>query len=268
VGCLRPRSHSSRRGDESPPSLDRFIRLARALDVPLQRLLTGADRPGTGPKDLAVELRRLGAVDLWMTDALVPGSARRPEEVLALALSGSSPDPRVVEAIPALLSWNEIKPILLRAHGIATKTTYRLAWLADAALSIDRQRGFPGGCHRKTLERFIQIVGLPPQAGPLDDLGRPSESTPKSALWRRWRIGYGVRLDDLARRASELAEFRNGTGPSAATSIGRGRLRLVADRRSAIPNSRRIQSGRSLNVSKRRKARKASSSSKGRDDDE
>lgn len=164
------------------PSLDRFIRLARALDVPLQRLLTGADRPGTGPKDLAVELRRLGAVDLWMTDALVPGSARRPEEVLALALSGSSPDPRVVEAIPALLSWNEIKPILLRAHGIATKTTYRLAWLADAALSIDRQRGFPGGCHRKTLERFIQIVGLPPQAGPLDDLGRPSESTPKSAL--------------------------------------------------------------------------------------
>src|SRR5947207_11652544 len=117
------------------PSLDQFVRLARALDVPLQRLLSGFDRPGVALKDLAVELRQLGATDLWVADAAVPGAARRPEEVIALAVSGSSPDPRVVETLPALLSWNEINPLILKAHGIATKTNYRLAWLADVALA-------------------------------------------------------------------------------------------------------------------------------------
>src|SRR4051794_2741684 len=37
------------------PSLDQFVRLARSLGVPLQRLLTGSNRPGVGLKDLAVD---------------------------------------------------------------------------------------------------------------------------------------------------------------------------------------------------------------------
>src|SRR5579884_1138320 len=42
------------------PTLDQFIKLARALDVPLQRLFHGVDRPGVTPRDLAIELRNLG----------------------------------------------------------------------------------------------------------------------------------------------------------------------------------------------------------------
>src|SRR4051794_8795719 len=61
------------------PSLDQFVRLARALDAPLQRLISGSDRPGVELRDLAVELRRLGAADLWVADSAVPGAARRPE---------------------------------------------------------------------------------------------------------------------------------------------------------------------------------------------
>lgn len=211
------------------PSLDQFMRLARALDVPLQRLLNGQDRPGVALKDLAVELRRLGAVDLWLADAAVPGAARRPEEVIALAVSGGSPDPRVIEALPALMSWNEIDPGILQAHGNATGVAYRLAWLADIALAVDRQRGFPGGCRREWLERFLKMVGPPRPGAPWDDLGRPGESVPRSPVWRRWKIRYGAKLDDFHRRALTLAPAREPGDQWA--KVGRARARLAIKHR-------------------------------------
>jgi transcriptional regulator with XRE-family HTH domain len=191
------------------PSLEQLVRLARALDFPLQRLLTGADRQGVDIKDLAVELRGLGAVDLWVAGAAVPGAARRPEEVIALAVSGGTPDPRVVETLPALLSWNEIHPAVLRGHGIVTRTTYRLAWLADVALALDRQHGFPGGCRRAPLERFLKTVKSPPAGAAWDDLGRPSRDPPRSPVWKRWKVSYDATADEFERRATELAAPRD-----------------------------------------------------------
>jgi transcriptional regulator with XRE-family HTH domain len=211
------------------PSLDQFVRLARALDLPIQRLLTGADRPGVALKDLVVELRELGAVDLWVADAAIPGAARCPEEVIAFAVSGRSLDSRVVETLPALLSWNQINPVLLRAFGIVTKTTYRLAWLAEAALAVERRSGFPGGCRHGQLERFVRLVRLPPREAPWDDLGRPSESPPSSPVWRKWRISYGAKLEDFTRRALALTPRRNLEKQAAAN--GRTRARLVDRKR-------------------------------------
>lgn len=211
------------------PSLDQFVRLARALDVPLQRLLTGADRPGVELKDLAVELRRLGGVDLWVADATVPGAARRPEEVIALAASSGSPDPRVVEVLPALLSWNEISPPLLRAQGIVTRTTYRLAWLADVALTIERQKGFPGGCRKGPLERFLKAVE-PPSEAAWDDLGRPADSPPKYPAWRRWKISYPATPDRFEERARELNGYRQMGGDHHKYRISRrpgGKLAVI-----------------------------------------
>jgi transcriptional regulator with XRE-family HTH domain len=190
------------------PSLDQFVRLARTLDVPIQKLLTGKDRPGIGLKDLAVELRRLGAVDLWVADAIVPGAARRPEEVIALAASGSHPDPRVVETLPTLLSWNALSPPLLRAYGVATRTKHRLAWLADVALTIDRQKGFPGGCQRERLEQFLRTVGSPGREG-WDGLGSPAETPPRFPAWRRWRISYAATPEQFEERARELSKGRS-----------------------------------------------------------
>jgi transcriptional regulator with XRE-family HTH domain len=190
------------------PSLDQFVRLARALDVPLQRLLAGADRPGEELRDLAVELRGLGAVDLWVAEAPVPGAARRPEEILALVLSGPSVDPRIVATIPALLSWNPLDPTILKAHADATQATYRVAWLADVALAIDRQRGFPAGCRRGPLERFLKAAPAPPEGAPWDDLGHPAGHAPASPIWRRWKIRFGATLEDFRRRAADLAALR------------------------------------------------------------
>jgi transcriptional regulator with XRE-family HTH domain len=244
------------------PSLDQFVRLARALDVPLQRLLSGSNRPGVELKDLAVELRQLGATDLWVSDAAVPGAARRPEEVIALAVSGSSPDPRVVETLPALLSWNKINPRILRAHGFATKTNYRLAWLADLALAIERQKGFPGGCRRGPLERFVKSVGLPPQGAPWDDLGSPGEGTPTSPMWRRWKICYGGRVDDFTQRALALASSRE-AGEKAAR-VGDVRSRAIVRQREDSTASSEAGSKRAQVVTKPEKVRRLRDLRKGR----
>ena len=104
------------------PSLDQFIRLARALDIPLQRLISGENWPGEQPRDIAIELHLLGAVDLKISDAVVPGAARRTEETITLAVSGGEPNPRIIETIPAFLSWNKFDPEILRAFGTASKT--------------------------------------------------------------------------------------------------------------------------------------------------
>jgi transcriptional regulator with XRE-family HTH domain len=192
------------------PSLEQLLGIARALDTPLEELFHDDGRAASGLGRLAVELRRLGAWDLWVSDAVVPAAARRPEEVIALAVSGPRPDPRVVATLPALLSWNEIDASMLKIHGRMTRTTYRLAWLADVALAVDRRTSFPGGCRRASLARFLKRTPLPREDSPCDDLGMPSPSPlpSLSPIWRRWKISAGMTLEDFAGRARELAALR------------------------------------------------------------
>jgi transcriptional regulator with XRE-family HTH domain len=190
------------------PTLEQTLRISRALDAPIQRLLTGTNRAGVGLDGLAIELRGLGIVDLWVRDAPIPGAFRRPEEVISLALSGGAPDPRVIEAIPAVLAWADLDPSVLAAHAITTGTTYRLAWLADIALAIDRQSGFPGGCHRGPLEKFLLAVELPDRSAPWDDLGKPGAEPPNSPLARRWRIAYDAAQDQFRSRSESLHSIR------------------------------------------------------------
>jgi transcriptional regulator with XRE-family HTH domain len=194
------------------PSLDQVIRIAGALDIPIQRLLAGADRPGTGLEDIAVELRGLGVADLWVRDARVPGAFRRPEEVIALAVSGQEPDPRIIEAIPAALAWAEIHPVLLRAYATETRTAFRLGWLADVALTIERQGGFPGGCGKEPLARFLKALRLPGERASWDGLGKPADEIPRSPLWRRWKIRYDAHLDAFKARAAHLEGLRGRPG--------------------------------------------------------
>jgi transcriptional regulator with XRE-family HTH domain len=196
------------------PTLDQLLRIARALDLPIQRLLSGSDRPGEGLADIAIELRRLGIEDLWVQGAVVPGAFRRPEEVIALALSAPEPDPRVIEAIPAVLAWNDIDPTLLRAYGSVSGTTARIAWLADIALSIEREGGFPGGCRSGPLDRFLKSLETVRKRMALrtwDDLGKPTSGPPSSPIWKRWHIKYDASLGEFAGRARQLDQLRVGT---------------------------------------------------------
>jgi transcriptional regulator with XRE-family HTH domain len=225
------------------PTLDQFVRIARALDYSIEGLMAGANRPGNELRHMAVELRSLGMVDLWVKDVVVPGAFRLAEELIAMAVAGEGPDPRIVEAIPAVLAWNEIDPILLRAHGLATRprTTRRLAWLADIALAIDRRGGLPGGCRKRPLERFTRMIPVA-AAGPddWDSLGRPMAKLPTSPIWKRWRINYDADIARFEKRARDLDELRRRPG----------------DRRtSRIPRKGSIAGGSSLEEPRERKQR-------------
>jgi transcriptional regulator with XRE-family HTH domain len=192
------------------PGLDHLLRLATALELPLQQFLSGKPRPGGTVREIALELRALGLSDLWVENPVVPGAFRRSEEVVAVAVAGDEPETRIVEGIPAILAWNRWSGRLLRAFGATTrpKTIYRLAWLADAVLAIDTAGGFPGGCPgREDLAAFVKKV-KPPSPGRWDDLGKPASREPTSTLYKRWRINYAADLAVFRQRAEKLVELR------------------------------------------------------------
>lgn len=191
------------------PTLDLLFRITRALDVSIQRLISGSDRPGDQLRDIAIELKNLGIADLWVQDAAVPCAFRRPEEVIVLAIRGE-PDPRVVTALPVVLARNAWDRRVLKAFSRAARplrrVIYRLAWLADIALAIDRRQGFPGGCRTNQLAGLVRSLE-PPREAAWDSLGSPMKDAPRSALWRRWRINYDMSLEEFEARAMALAEL-------------------------------------------------------------
>lgn len=206
------------------PSLRKLLQMARALDLPLQRFLSGSNWPGCELKDIALELRGLGLIDLWVEAATTPGAFRRPEEVVARAVAGPEPQARIVEGIPALLAWNFWHANLLRAYSRLTgrATAYRLAWLADVVLALDRQGGFPGGCPgKKKLAAFVELIDKPTTAR-WDDLGRPALESPTSPLWKRWQINYAADLNTFRQRAEALVSLAKAEGrPSPVLPRGR-----------------------------------------------
>ncbi len=226
------------------PALDQLLRIARALGCSAQKLLSGSDRPGSRLSDIAVELRHLGLVDLWVREPIVPGAFRASEEVIALAVSASEPDPRIVEAIPAILAWNEISPGVLRAYGLLARpsTLRRLAWLADIALAIENRGGFPGGCRSDLLARFLKIVRISGGGkAEWDDLGRPTAKPPTSPIWKRWRINYDANLSVFEQRARQLLDLQSQSqaaasgGPSKRARRG---MRVESARRRTARRSR------------------------------
>jgi transcriptional regulator with XRE-family HTH domain len=190
------------------PTLAHLIRLAHALQVPLQWFLTGSVKPGKEPEDTAFELFNLGVVDLWVGNARVPGAFRPSEQVVALAISGPRPEPRLLWAIPAVLAWNRWDPILLEGYGREGRVLQRLAWLADLAITIHHDQGFPGGCPGEDdLAEFLRRLPLPQSP---DDFGDPSPEEPQNPLWKRWKINYvgSGNMGTFQQRANQLHLLR------------------------------------------------------------
>jgi hypothetical protein len=187
------------------PTLPQLTQFARALDVSVQWFMNGSNRPGLELQDVALELQDLGVADLLVEGARVPGAFRPPEQVIALAVSGNEPEPRIVEAMPAVLAWNRWNLWLLRAY-CATydeRAIGRIAWLADIMLTIDRNQGFPGGCvARKEVARLVRST-KPPETP--DSLGRSCDgSGPLPPISKRWNIAYPASLAVFRKRAEHL----------------------------------------------------------------
>jgi hypothetical protein len=189
--------------------------LARELGVPIQWLLTGTHRPGPELRDVAVELRHLGVVDLFVPDARVPGAFRPPEQLVARILSGRSPDPRLVEAVPAVLAWNAWDGRLLEAYALTydARAAHRIAWLAEVTLTLHRSRPFPGGVAEPlVLQRYVESTPRPEEP---DDLGRPALAEPVPPVSRRWNVTYAATLSTFEERARQLNSLRLKEGPLA-----------------------------------------------------
>jgi hypothetical protein len=188
------------------------VRLAEALHLPLEWFVTGKERPGTALPDIAAELWRLGIVDLIVPQARVPGTDRPAEEVLALAVGTERPEPRVIEALPAVLAWNRWRPGVLEAFARVThpKALTRLGWLTEITFLLDRTGGFPGGLvGADELTEFLTKVDRPHEP---DDLGQPGGPAPDHRAWKYWRITYAVELSAFRERAEGLRSLREAGG--------------------------------------------------------
>jgi transcriptional regulator with XRE-family HTH domain len=193
-------------------SLGEVVRLAEALHVPLEWFVTGKERPGSALPDIAAELWHLGIVDLIVPRARVPGTYRPAEEVLALAVGTERPEPRVIEALPAVLAWNRWRPGLLEAFARVThpKALTRLAWLTEITLFLDRTAGFPGGLvGADELTDFLTKVDPPREP---DNLGQPGAPAADHRVWKYWRITYPVELSAFQERAERLWSLREARG--------------------------------------------------------
>jgi len=193
------------------PTLPQLIRLAHVLAVPLQWFLSGADAPAHELASLAIQLQSLGIVDLLVPDAVAPGAFLPTEEVLAWAVRGEQPDPRIVEAIPAVLAWNRWSPRRLReyARPRSGRVTIRLAWLGDVALTIHRTIGFPGGCPQYAgLEDFVGRLARARIDLKNDDLGRPANADELPIPSKRWKISYDAQVSTFVERAERLHHLK------------------------------------------------------------
>jgi transcriptional regulator with XRE-family HTH domain len=187
------------------PQLDEAIRIAGVLKVPLEWLMARRWSMRTDLQGIAFELYHLGIRDLEVANPQVPGSFRRPEEVLVLALSGDRPEPRVVEAIPFLLARQTFEVPL--AHGFAcvydNRVLTRLAWLSEVTLALGQSSTMPLSIEIRSQPHLRAFVESVKPSSDSDSLGHPSQGT-LAPIWRRWHITYAGTLQDFLRRTIEV----------------------------------------------------------------
>jgi transcriptional regulator with XRE-family HTH domain len=186
------------------PRLDESCRLAAALKIPLQQLITGKKSPSVGLKGIAFELYQLGIRDYVVEGATAPGAFRRREQVVVLALKGDKPETRLVEAMPVLLATHTLCVGLALAFANVhdRRVRARLAWLSDVTLSLSRLSTFPFPLQtQEQLEKLTRAVRRPAES---DNLGYPAKGL-GSPLWRRWNITYNGTINRFLERAQELA---------------------------------------------------------------
>lgn len=185
--------------------------IANALKIPLEKLTTGRWRPRQSIQGIAVELYRLGIRDLVVPDSIPPGAFRPTEEVLCLALKSNRPEPRIIEAIPFVLSKKpfDARLVLAYAQNLDGRVRNRLAWLCDVTLTLSKRSDFkPGVEESKSIEQILKRVKRPLKQKEFDSLGHPDFDEKKVPLvWKRWRINYAGRWEQFIQRAQELNAF-------------------------------------------------------------
>lgn len=193
------------------PRLDEAIRLAEVLKVPLEWLVSRRWSMRTDLQGIAIELYHLGIRDLEVADPEVPGAFRLPEEILALALSGDRPEPRVVEALPFVLARRSFQAALTHAFAAMydRRVSTRLAWLSDITLALSQLSTAPLAIESRARAHLLAFVNMGVPATEPDSLGHPTVGK-LSPIWRRWNITYAGTLQDFLRRTVDVNDGQGG----------------------------------------------------------
>jgi transcriptional regulator with XRE-family HTH domain len=184
-------------------TLDEAMRVAGVLKVPLQRLVDGSWEAGSDLRGIAAELYHLGIRDLEIANAHVPGAFRTHEQIVAAALKGDEPEPRVVEAMPSILARRKLNVPLTVAFAdfYDPRVRRRLAWLSDVTLILRNLADFP--VEVKWEPQLVEFVRAGGKAVEPDSLGHPGEgSLPRT--WEKWKITYAGTLSDFMQRTHEV----------------------------------------------------------------
>lgn len=198
--------------DRAQPAFSDICAVALAIGWPLLYFATGRERHGDDTNALVTELRFWGLRDLLVANPVLLGEARSFEELFASVLEGTA-DPRLLEALPALLLRNAFDPEQLlrslRASGVAR----RAGWLCEIAGEISRRLP-PESIHPEAHGRLDRVITsawkeTPPE-GP-DYPGRVSSESLRKRVWaesppltRRWKIACDLTLEDFESRARSL----------------------------------------------------------------
>jgi DNA-binding XRE family transcriptional regulator len=185
------------------PRLDEAVRLAEVLKVPLGWFASTGMYPRQDLRGIAIELHHLGIRDLEVFSPEVPGSFRHKEEILAIAVSGDRPEPRVIEAIPFLLARYHFDAWLVAAISKSyhdRRARGRIAWLSEITLALSRLGRSPLAI--QTEASLSALIKRGVKAPEPDSLGHPAtERLPP--IWGRWNITYSGTMDDFLRRSLE-----------------------------------------------------------------
>ncbi len=193
------------------PRFDETVRLAAALKLSLSELAYDRPRPSNHLRGFAIELYQLGICDLEVSGVEAPGSLRRPEEVVVLAVRGDRPEPRVIEAMPLVLARQRLRSFMLDAFVklYDIRVGPRLGWLCELTLSLARHPSFPVELRSQAkLEILSKKWG---RSADTDSLGHPT-STTVPPIWKRRNISYAGRPEDFMLRTREVAEVYKSLG--------------------------------------------------------
>jgi hypothetical protein len=124
--------------------------------------------------------------------------------VLVLAVRGDRPEPRMVEALPAVLARRKFRVPLVSAFADIhdPRVRGRLAWLSEVTLTLSRLASFPWPIGSETQLRDLRAAGI--KSAEPDSLGHPGDG-PRPPAWRRWNITYAGTIQNFLSRLAEVA---------------------------------------------------------------
>jgi transcriptional regulator with XRE-family HTH domain len=193
------------------PTLAQMTELARALDMPLQWLITGAvEPPGTSLNDLTMELRHYGLADLPTEKTRIVGACRPLEQLLCLALKGDAIPNIIVESYPYLLASTKWRSRLVLAYAKEVgdgRVLTRLGWLADIARTLHKAGDLPEAENQRG--PLFTLTKKAPKGDKSDSLGHPAgDFATVTVINMRWNITYDGSAEAFKKRTMELRALK------------------------------------------------------------